>query len=233
MTKSSIKPAGPRRIAMTRIQKIIAKRMMLSEKNKACFYIRAKMDVAELMKMRRKLGRELGTKITSHAFYIRALAKAVLKYPLMVGKLDGDSIKIADSVNIGFAVNAPQGLVVPVLKDAQKKSLMEISKEEQLLIDRARSNKLTLDDITGETIAMSNLGAYDIDSFLAIIPPPASAIVAIGNTVREVVPRDGLPQIRKQVVMSLAVDYRITVGTYAAQFLNLMKQQLENPHTLI
>jgi pyruvate dehydrogenase E2 component (dihydrolipoamide acetyltransferase) len=90
-------------------------------------------------------------------------------------------VRVADSVNVGFAVSSSQGLVVPVVKDAQDKTLAEIAREEKLLTNKARSNKMTLEDIEGETIALSNLGAYDIDSFLGIVPPPISTILTAGK----------------------------------------------------
>ena len=106
---------------LTRIQKLIGERMLKSKLNKPCFYIESKADVTELMGLRPKLSKSLGVKITTNVFYIRTLALAAKKYPLMVGSIYGDNIKIADCVNVGFAVNAPQGLVVPVIKDAEKR----------------------------------------------------------------------------------------------------------------
>ena len=175
----------------------------------------------------------MGVRITTDTFYIRALAQAVLKYPLVVGRLEGDHIRIADAVNVGFAVDAPQGLVVPVIKDADKKTLAEIAGLEEILIEKARDNKLTLEEIGGETIALSNLGAYDIESFIGIVPPPASAILAVGNVIRTVVPQDGRPVVRKMVSLTLAVDHQIINGVYAAQFLNFIKEQLQNPQQLM
>ena len=105
-------------IRLTRIQKLIGDRMLKSKQNKPCFYICSKADITELMAMRPKLRKSLGVKITTNAFYIHALGLAVKKYPLAAGKVEGDIIRIAERINVGFAVNAPQGLVVPVVKDA-------------------------------------------------------------------------------------------------------------------
>jgi len=220
-------------VPLTRIQKLIGQRMLESKHNKPCFYLRSKADVTELMGMRHTLKKTMGVRITTDTFYIRALAQAVLKYPLVVGRLEGDHIRIADAVNVGFAVDAPQGLVVPVIKDADKKTLAEIAGLEEILIEKARDNKLTLEEIGGETIALSNLGAYDIESFIGIVPPPASAILAVGNVIRTVVPQDGRPVVRKMVSLTLAVDHQIINGVYAAQFLNFIKEQLQNPQQLM
>ncbi len=220
-------------IPLTRIQKLISRRMLESKLSKPCFYIESKADVTELMAIRPKLRKSLGVKITTKAFYIRALGLAAQEYPLVVGRLDGDSIRIAERVNVGFAVNAPQGLVVPVVKDAGQKTLPDVAREEKLLSDKAHDNQLTLEEIEGETIALSNLGAYGTDSFLGIVPPPASTIVAVGNVIHMVVPRDGEMTARKIVSLSLAADRRVVNEIYAARFLSLIKEHLQNPRGLI
>ena len=220
-------------IQQTRIQKLIGQRMLKSKQEKPCFYIGLKADVTELMGLRPKLKKQEGIKITTNTFYIRALASAVKKYPLMLGRLEENNIRIADAINVGFAVNAPQGLVVPVIKRADEKTLAEIARLEKLLMEKAMSNKLTLEDMEGETIALSNLGAYGIDSFVGIVPPPTSTILAVGNVVPTVVPEDGKAIARKMVSLSLAVDRRIIDEIYAAKFLNFIKEQLQNPQQLV
>jgi len=211
--------------------------MLKSKQSKPCFYIESKADVTRLMSLRPKLSKSLGVKITTNAFYIRALALAAKKYPIMVGRLEGDNIKIADAVNVGFAVNAPQGLVVPVIRNADKKTLAEIARLEKLFTEKARSNKLTLEQMQGETIALSNLGVYGIDSFVGIVPPLTSTILAVGNILPTVIPQDGngSPKhiVRKMLSLTLAVDNRVVRATYAAKFLTLIKEQLQNPQNLL
>jgi len=234
MTEAS---ASQKSIVLTGIQKLIGKRMLKSKQSKPSFYIESKADVTELMGLRPRLKKTFGVKITSNAFLIGALALAVREYPLMAGKFEsgvpGDNIKIADCVNVGFAVSAPQGLIVPVIKEADKKSLAEIAHLEKLLTEKARSNKLTLEEMQEETIALSNLGAYGVDSFVGIVPPAISAILAVGNIIPTVVPRDGKPAIRKMMSLTLAVDHRVVDGTYAARFLNFIKEHLQNPQGLL
>ncbi len=220
-------------IPLTHIQKLIGKRMAQSKSNKLCFYIESKADITELIRLRPSLRKSLGVKITTDAFYVRALALAAKQYPLMLGIIDGDNIRVPDAINVGFAVNAPHGLVVPVVKDADKKTLAEIAELEKVLTERARDNKLALEEMEGETIVLSNLGAYGIDSFLGIVPPPASTILAVGNADREVVPMDGKPVERKIVSLSLAVDRRVVDEIYAAKFLNIIREQLQNPQQLV
>ena len=224
---------GTAAVKMTRIQKLIAQRMLKSKRSKPCFYIGSKIDTTEMFAIRPRLRKSLKAKITTNAFYIRALALAVEKYPLMAGVLNGDYIRIADSINIGFAVNTPQGLVVPVVKKADTKTLVEIARLEKTLTEKARSNKLTLSDMECETVALSNLGAYGIDSFFGIVPPPASTILAVGNPIRTPVPdKTGITE-RKITTLTLAVDNRIADECYAARFLGLIKDMLQNPQKII
>jgi len=222
-------------IPLTRIQKLIGERMLRSKLSKPCFYVGSKADITDLMAIRPKLRKSLGVKITTNAFYIRALGLAVQKYPLAVGKFDGDNIRIAERVNVGFAVNAPQGLVVPVVKDAGEKTLPEIAREEASLTNKARDNQLKLEDIEGETIALSNLGAYGIDSFLGIVPPPTSTILAVGNVIPTPMYRGENDKItvRKIISLSLAVDRRVITEAYAAEFLSFIMEELQNPQRLI
>lgn len=220
-------------LPLTRIQKLIGQRMLKSKLSKPCFYIESMADVTHLLSIRHKLKKSLGVRITTNAFYIRVLALASKAYPLVTGILDGDEIRLAETINVGFAVNAPQGLVVPVVKNACDKMLAEIAHEEKVLTDKARDNQLTLVEIEGETIALSNLGAYGIDSFLGIVPLPTSTILAVGNADPIIAHSNGEFVVRKQVCLSLAADRRVVDEVYAARFLGFVKEHLENPERLI
>jgi pyruvate dehydrogenase E2 component (dihydrolipoamide acetyltransferase) len=227
---------------LSRIQRLIGARMLASKHGKPCFYLAARADVTELMAMRHQLSKLLGVKITSNAFFLRALAVAAVQYPLMVGRLvhpePQDSrlapvIQIPEHVNIGFAVNSPQGLVVPVIQGAEAQTLAQIAEQEKRLTNRARGNKLTLDDLEDPAIGLSNLGAFDIDTFLGIVPPAVSAILTAGKVALTAVPAEGHVVVRKLVSLSLAVDHRITDGAYAARFLHSLTQHLQDPQQLI
>jgi pyruvate dehydrogenase E2 component (dihydrolipoamide acetyltransferase) len=220
-------------IPLTRIQKLIGERMLKSKQTKPCFYIESKADVTEMMAIRGKLSKASGVKITSNAFFIRALALAAKQYPIMTGSLNGEDIRVAEAINVGFAVHSPQGLVVPVIKDADKKTLAEIAEQDKLLTEKARSNKLTLADMEGETIALSNLGVYGVDYFFGIVPLQASTILAVGNVIRMVVPQDSSVVVRKITTLTLAVDRRVADEIYAAQFLKFIAEQLQNPRELV
>jgi pyruvate dehydrogenase E2 component (dihydrolipoamide acetyltransferase) len=208
--------------------------MLQSKRTKPCFYLEAKADVTELMAARPKLRKSFGVRITTNAFYIRALSLAAREYPLSTARfVGGGHIELVEAINVGFAVNAPQGLMVPVVRNACDKTLPEIAREEKLLTDKARDNQLTLEEIEGETIALSNLGAYDIDSFLGIVPPPASTILAVGNVLTALVRRNDTTAVRKMVSLSLAADHRVMDAFYAARVLSFIKDKLQEPQQLI
>jgi pyruvate dehydrogenase E2 component (dihydrolipoamide acetyltransferase) len=224
-------------VPLTRIQKLIGKRMLASKRTKPCFYIERQADVTELMGMRHKLSKAVGAKITSNAFFIHALALAVQEYPLMVGRYvtyrSGPVIEVADSVNVGFAVNTARGLIVPVVRSAERKSLAEIAREEKRLTAGARSNTLTLEDLEGESIAMSNLGAYDIDTFVGIVPPPATSILSVGKVHTALMAQEGQLLQCRVVSLSVAADQRVVDSAYAARFLDLIVAQLNRPRSLL
>ena len=181
----------PGKKPLTRIQKLIGRRMVESKLTKPHFYMETTANVTELMKLRPRLKKTLGVKVTTNSFYLKALALAATQLPLTVATLTGEKIRIADHINIGFAVNAPQGLLVPVIRDVDRKSLADLARIEKDFTARARSNELTLEEMEGETLALSNLGAYGIDSFFGIIPPPATTILAVGYVNRSAVALDG------------------------------------------
>jgi pyruvate dehydrogenase E2 component (dihydrolipoamide acetyltransferase) len=221
------------RMAVTRIQKIIASRMLYSKQNIPCFYLKEQADVTDLGTFRRRLGRSSGDKISTNDCIVCAMARSIEKYPLMAGQLAGDFIQIAPTVNIGLAVAAPQGLVVPVIKDAQKKTLAEIAKDAQELTNKARSNKLVVADLEGACTTLTNLGVYEIESFYAVSPPGQCSIVAVGRAIDTCVPKNGSFSDRKMMMITLSADYRVVTATYAAAFLNHVINLLQNPDLLI
>ncbi|MHC4271079.1 MAG: 2-oxo acid dehydrogenase subunit E2 [Planctomycetota bacterium] len=218
-------------IKLTSIQKLIVKRMQVSKLTKPCYYVNSKADITEFMALRPKLRKSLKVKITTNTLYIHTVALSVKKFPLMIGRIDGEYIKIPNEINVGFAVNAPQGLVVPVIRNADKLNLAETAKIEQGLIEKARDNQLTLEHMEGGTIALSNLGPYGIDSFIAIVPPQTSTIISVGNVVQRIVPHNGKIEKRRIVTLNITVDSRVVNEIYASRFLSFIKEKLENPQS--
>ncbi|PKL48554.1 MAG: hypothetical protein CVV39_04125 [Planctomycetes bacterium HGW-Planctomycetes-1] len=219
-------------IPLTRIQKLISERMLASKQTQPCFYMTAKADVGQIGKMRRTLSKELGVRISMNDFFLRTMAVAIEKYPLMAGTFKGDYIEIAESVDVGLAVATPNGLVVAVIKDANKKSLADIAKKSTELIDKTRNNKLNLDELVGARMTLTALGMFGIDSFLAIPSPGQCGILSVGKIGEEIVLHDGKPEAKKIIEFGLAADHRIVMPAYGAEFLAEITNLVSNPQKL-
>ena len=207
--------------------------MLHSKLHKPCFYLSIKADVTDLMGLRRKYSKQVSTRVATNDFCICAMAKAIEKYPLMAGEFDGDHIQIAGTINVGLAVAAPQGLVVPIIKNANKKKLPQIAQESAEFINKAKSNNLVPDDMLGAAITLTGLGMYGIDSFIAVASPCQCSILAMGRPTNTVLPIDNNIVIRKTVSLTLAADHRIVNGDYAAKFLKEVVDLLEQPQKLM
>lgn len=225
--------AGGNTVPLGRLQKVIGQRMSWSKQNIPCFYLQRKADIGELLDLRRGAGRERSARITTNDFLIRALGLAVEKFPLMAGRKEDDDIIIAESANVGFAVAAPHGLVVPVVKHAQKKSVFEIAAESESLTQKARCNQLKPDDVGGACITLSNLGVFGIDSFIAITSPGQVSVLAVGNIVKSPAMKDSQVTICRKMDMAISVDHTIVNGDYAAGFMSFVVELLEQPQRLV
>lgn len=161
---------------------------------------------------------------------VKLVANALTKMPAMNTALVGEDIFCYEEINIGLAVALEDGLVVPVLKNADKKSLSALSAEARALVAAAREGRLSPDDFAGGTFTLSNLGGYgSVDFFTPIINPPQAAILGVGRTADQVVPRNGAPAVRPMMGLSLSYDHRVIDGAVAAQFAKLLMDLLENP----
>jgi pyruvate dehydrogenase E2 component (dihydrolipoamide acetyltransferase) len=144
----------------------------------------------------------------------------------------GNEILVHDSVGMGIAVAIPDGLIVPVLREADRKGLLQIAAEARALIGKARSNSLTMEDVTGGTFTISNLSASSVDSFTPILRPPETGILGVGRVVEKPVVTKGEIVIRSMMGLSLTIDHRVVDGAPASEFLQLLGSYLEQP-TLI
>jgi len=158
---------------------------------------------------------------------VKAVALALCEHRIMNSTLDGEQIKVFEDVNVGVAVAAEKGLVVPVIRNADGKSSTEIASVLQTLVEKARQGELTKDDVTGGTFTITNLGMYGVDVFIPIINPPETAILGVGRVVEKPVAVDGQVTVRPMMQLSLAYDHRIVDGAPAAQFLQTVKKILE------
>jgi len=227
--------ASENTVPLTRIQKLIGKYMLQSKREGPCCYLETRADMTDLVAMRRPYCKKVGVRVTTNDFFFCAIGKAVRKFPLMAGHLEdnGAGVRIPDDVGIGFAVDASQGLVVPVIKNILGKSLPQIAARSNSLVEKARANKLTLDDFERADIVFSGLGMYGVSSFFAIKSPNVAGIISAGKLEERVVPSKGVMTMRKTMSIGLAVDRRIVDEFYAARFLSRTVELLEAPEMLI
>jgi len=216
-------------VPLNRLQRITAERMLKSKQEIPCFYLTVKVDMTDLVAARAKMNKNGGVKIAFNDFIIKAVASGLEKYPIMTGQLAGDAIKLADGIHVGLAISVPDGLVAPLVRDANKKDMQQIARDSQALIERARNDKLDLSDLEGGCITVSNLGAFGIESFIPIVVPGQCSILGIGRITDTCVPDNGNILIRKLMNMTLSVDHKVANGAYAAQFLDFVKKALEDP----
>jgi pyruvate dehydrogenase E2 component (dihydrolipoamide acetyltransferase) len=209
------------------LRKIIADRMMESMKNSAQVTLHMEADVTELVNMYEK---DLKNKdITYTALIVKAVSQALQEHPYMNAHIVNDEIRIFNRINIGVAVAIEQGLLVPVIKDADKKSLSQISNEIKELSSLAKKEGLTPDQLTGSTFTITNLGMYGIDYFTPIINPPEIAILGIGRISDKLYYENKEIKVRKVITLSLTFDHRAVDGAPAAEFLAKIASILTNP----
>ena len=218
-------------IRLNRLQRITAEKMLKSKQEIPCFYLTVKADVTNLVKLRTKLNETGDVKLSYNDFLLKAVATGLEKYPIMTGQLAGEEIRLADTIGIGLAISVPDGLVAPIVKDVNKKDVRQIALDSQVLIERARSNKLAPTDVEGGCITVSNLGSFGIDNFIPIVVPGQCSILGIGQITDTCVPNNGNILVRKLMNMTLSVDHKVANGAYAAQFLDLVKKLLEDTAT--
>ena len=233
-------PAGPGDtvIPLSGMRRVIAERLLSSKTHIPHFYLTIEVDAAPLMKLRAEANGAAeasgGQKLTVNDFVLKAVVTAAQKVPAVNASFAGDSIIQYGSVNLSVAVAVEEGLVTPVIRDAQKKSLREISEAVKDLAGRARNKKLKPDEYAGGTITVSNLGAYGIEQFCAIINPPQALILAIGAIVKKPVvgPGDTIV-VGQRVSITLSSDHRVVDGAVGANYLAELKKLLESPALML
>jgi len=216
-------------IPLSRIQKITARKMLRSKREIPCFYLNVRADLTDLARLRNELNAAAETKISFNDLLMRALAISLQKFPIMTGSLSGDKIELPRQINIGLSVSAPQGLVVPVIKNIQDKTVTQITRTTADLIQKARTNNLRLTDLEDACITISNLGSLGVESFIPIVVPGQCSILGVGKITDIQIPQGpDHNTIRKFMTLTLAVDHRIANGAYAAQFLDFLRKTLED-----
>jgi pyruvate dehydrogenase E2 component (dihydrolipoamide acetyltransferase) len=220
-------------IPLTKKQKLTAERMVKSKREIPCFYLTVKADVTDLLELRAKLNSDSDVKIAYNDFLIKAVATGLEKFPIMTGQPEGDAMKLAENINVGLAVSTPTGLIVPVVKDADKKDVKQIAADTGALIEKAKKEKLLLTDLEGACITVSNLGAFGVTSFVPIVIPGQCSILGVGRISDTCMPDNGEVTVRKLMNLTLSIDHRVANGTYAGQFLDFVRKQLEDTSTFV
>ena len=244
----SAAPAAPRievpfsdsdtKTPLSGMRRTIAERLLASKTQIPHFYLTIEIDAAPLAKLRKDLNaaaEAAGTaKVTVNDFILLAAARAAKQHPKVNAAFAGDSVVEYGSVNLSVAIAVEDGLITPVIRDAQKLSLREISTAVKDLAVRARSKKIKPEEYQGGTLTISNLGAYGIDSFYAIINPPQAAILAVGAIVKKpVVNAQDQIVAGQRMTISLSGDHRVVDGAAGAEFLATIRRSLESPTSLL
>ena len=219
---------------LSQIRKTIAKRLGESIGPIPTFYLTAEFDLTRVMEMRKAMA-ELGDqfKVSVNDVLLKATAVALSQHPEVNAHWLGDKIRYHNRVHLGMAVATDDGLIVPVIWDADRKRMSDISREAKELAKRARERKLKPEEFTGSTFSVSNLGMFGIDQFTAIINPPEAGIIAIGAGEDKLVVVDGEPVVRKRVRLTMSCDHRVIDGAVGAKFLQTLRRLIENPLMLV
>jgi pyruvate dehydrogenase E2 component (dihydrolipoamide acetyltransferase) len=198
------------------------------------FYLTAEFDAEKAAALRGEL-KEFGDdyKISFNDIVIKAVANALSDHPEVNAHWGGDHVRHFNRVHIGMAVAVEEGLITPVIFDADRKTISQISAESKDLAGRARARKLTPEQYTGSTFSVSNLGMFGIDQFTAIINPPEAGIIAIGGVEPRAVVIDGEIQVRQRMRVTMSCDHRVIDGATGAKFLQAVKLFFENPLLLM
>ena len=213
------------RVPLSPMRRIIAERMAASKYSAPHYYMTVEVDMAASMAFRRSCSE---FKASFNDLVLRAVALAIQQHPQVNARWAGDAIELAGDINLGFAVALPAGLIVPVVRQAQNKTLKDINRVCGELAEKARTGKLLPDDYSGNTFTVSNLGAFGVDHFTAIINQPDSAILAVGQIKERPVVIDGGIHVRPVMKMTLSSDHRVIDGAVAAQFMKTLKGILED-----
>ena len=223
-------------VPLSNMRAVIARRLVESKTTIPHFYLEIEVDTAALSTLRNNLNTGLtkdGVRLSVNDFILKACAAALRAVPTVNSSWDTTGIKYHSAAHVSFAVAIDDGLITPVIKDTDKKTVFQISSEAKDLGKRAKEKKLAPAEFTGGTFCVSNLGMMGITRFSAIINPPNSAILAVGATQKIPVVKDGAIVIGERLALTLSCDHRVVDGALGAKFLNAVRDHLENPALLL
>jgi pyruvate dehydrogenase E2 component (dihydrolipoamide acetyltransferase) len=220
-------------VPLSQMRKTIARRLTASMQEAPHFYLTRAVSMEAAATWREKLNALSPHKISFNDLIIKAVAMALRKHPYLNAAWMGDHIRLYQEIHIGFAVAVEEGLIVPVLRHADRKGLSEIAAETVLLAQKARERKLAPEEYTGSTFSISNLGMFGIEEFTAVINPPEAAILAVGAIQPTPVVKDGQVVVERRMRVTLSCDHRVVDGATGAAFLETFTQLLEEPARLL
>jgi pyruvate dehydrogenase E2 component (dihydrolipoamide acetyltransferase) len=218
------------------IRRTTGRRMVESKQQAPHFYVTVEVDMAAAMALREQLNALLpeDERLSVNDLIVKASAVALQKFPRINASFAGEEIRIHDQINIGIAVARDVGLLTTVIRDCDKKSLGQIARDARELVGRAREGRMRAEDMVGATFTISNLGMFDVESFVAIINPPQAAILAVGTVKRvPVVDAEGQLAAGTRMKATISADHRVTDGAEAARFMQAFKAALEQPMQLM
>ncbi|MFN8091448.1 MAG: pyruvate dehydrogenase complex dihydrolipoamide acetyltransferase [Vicinamibacteria bacterium] len=220
-------------IPLTSMRRTIAKRLSESLFTAPHFYVTVEIDMEAAAELREQLLAAEDVKVSYNDLVLKACAKALTRFPVVNASWTGETIQTHAEVHLGVAVSLPEGLITPIVRNADRKSVAEIGREVRDLAARARDKKLKPEEFQGSTFTVSNLGMFDVTEFTAIINPPESAILAVGAVRKVPVVVDDELTIGLRMKVTLSSDHRVVDGALAAQFLAEVRRLLENPVGLL
>jgi pyruvate dehydrogenase E2 component (dihydrolipoamide acetyltransferase) len=221
-------------VPLTQIRKTIAKRLAQSIGPIPTFYLTTEVDMERVFEARQALVAESeGPKVSFNDIIIKSVASALRQHPECNAWWQDDHIRYWNEVHVSMAVAVEDGLITPVIRNTDQKSLREIAAESQDLAGRARERRLKPEEYTGGTFSVSNLGMLDIDEFTAVINPPEAGILAVGRMVQKPVVHEGSVMARRRMRLTMSCDHRVIDGATGARFLKSLKGMLENPLALV
>jgi pyruvate dehydrogenase E2 component (dihydrolipoamide acetyltransferase) len=220
-------------IPLTSMRRTIAKRLAESMYTAPHFYVTVEIDMDAAVSLREQLIRAEDVKVSYNDLVLKACAKALTRFPTVNASWTGETIQTHAEVHLGVAVSLAEGLITPVVRNADRKHVVEISREVRDLAARARDKKLKPEEFTGSTFTVSNLGMFDVTEFTAIINPPESGILAVGAVRKVPVVKGDQLAVGHRMKVTLSSDHRVVDGALAAQFLAEVRRLLENPVGLL
>jgi pyruvate dehydrogenase E2 component (dihydrolipoamide acetyltransferase) len=220
-------------VPLSQMRKTIAKRLAQSIGPVPTFYLTAEADMERAAAARESLNALGEGKVSFNDIILKATAVALRQHPACNAWWQDDRIRYWNDVHLSMAVAIEDGLITPVIRHADRKTLREIGAEARDLAERARARKLAPEEYTGGTFSVSNLGMFDIDEFTAIINPPEAGILAVGRIAEKVVAHEGQPAVRRQLRLTMSCDHRVIDGATGAAFLRTLVRMLENPLALV